>query len=82
MKNILEEINSRLGDTEEYLCDQEESWKLSSQKSKIKKDPKQNNPGTLTMLISRFWLYGFYFLFFFLLFPLFTLSVLLLQPEK
>lgn len=37
MKNILEEINSRLGDTEEYLCDQEESWKLSSQKSKIKK---------------------------------------------
>ena len=35
MKNILEEINSRLGDKEEYPCDQEESWKLSSQKSKI-----------------------------------------------
>lgn len=42
MKNILEEINSRLGDKEEYPCDQEESWKLSSQKSKIKKKKLEN----------------------------------------
>ena len=54
----------------------------TSRKAK-KKDPKQNNPGTLTMPISRFWLYGFYFvLFFFAFSTLHTQYVLLLQPEK
>ena len=52
MKNILEEINRRLGETEECLCDQKVSWKLSSLKSKIKNKLKKNENSDLGVISS------------------------------
>ena len=43
---------------------------------------KQNNPGILTMFVSRLWLYRFYFLFFCMFHTFYSKYVLLLQSEK